>query len=32
MKKLNQKLVLEAKITYVKDKQATDLIIIKAQS
>ena len=31
MKKINQKLVLEAKITYLKDKQATDLIILKAQ-
>jgi hypothetical protein len=31
MKKLNQKLVLEAKITYLKNKQTTDFTILKTQ-
>lgn len=31
MKKINQKLVLEAKIAYLKNKQTTDFTILKAQ-
>jgi hypothetical protein len=31
MKKLNQKLVLDAKIAYLKNKQTTDFTILKTQ-